>query len=69
MMATRLSSRIRSSSRIERPAACVVRLVGDLVDQLGVSSGTSISLVQGHFRHGPNWAMKWRMPASPPAMR
>ena len=34
-----------------------------------VSSGTSVSFVQGHFNDGPNWAMKWRMPFSPPAIR
>ena len=33
-----------------------------------VISGVSISLVQGHFSAGPNWAIKCRMPCSPPAM-
>ena len=68
-MATRLSSRIRSSSRMEIPAAWASDWSATLSTSSGVSSGTSISLVHGHFSAGPNWDMKWRMPASPPATR
>ena len=33
------------------------------------TAGTSVRCDQGQVRQGPNWAMKWRMPASPPATR
>ena len=70
---TRQSSRSASSSRIDRPGVCRSTwssLCAQIVSSSSsVSSGTSISFVHGHFSAGPNWAMKWRMPASPPAMR
>ena len=46
-----------------------VGLGRDPVDQLAVSSGTSVSFVHGHSSAGPKCSRKPRMPASPPAMR
>ncbi len=73
MTSTRQSSRNASSSRIDIPGVCRSTW-SSLCEQIvssssSVSSGTSISFVHGHFNAGPNWAMKWRMPASPPAIR
>lgn len=68
-MPTRLSSRIRSSSRIECWPDCASDWPAMRSISASSRSGTSISLVQGHFSAGPNWPRKCRIPASPPAMR
>ena len=68
-MATRLSSRMRSSSRIESAPVCASDWSAIFATSASSRSGTSISFVHGHFSAGPNWARKCRIPASPPAMR
>ena len=54
---------------MERPSAWASDWATSFSISASVSSGTSVSFVHGHCRAGPNCAMKWRMPASPPAMR
>ena len=69
MTATRQSSRSASNSRIDRSPACWSDCSTIRSSSSSVSSGTSVNFVHGHFSAGPNCSMKWRMPASPPAMR
>ncbi len=56
--ATRLSSRIRSSSRTERPPAWWSDCAASFSISSSVSSGTSVSFVHGHSSAGPNCSRK-----------
>ena len=62
----RAAARARGSSW---PPAWASDCATSFSTNASVSSGTSVSFVHGHSSAGPNCSMKWRMPASPPAVR